>query len=147
MKIAVDFDGTCVDHQYPEIGVDVPLAVATMQDLIKAGHNIILYTMRSDVHLTDAINWFPKRGIALHGVQVDPEQNTWTTSPKCYADIYIDDRNFGCPLIIVKGFTRKCVNWKAVREILLSGANQTAPPLSHRPALGLRLLRWIRNTP
>ena len=40
MKIAVDFDGTGVDHQYPEVGMDAPLAVATLKDLIKAGHGI-----------------------------------------------------------------------------------------------------------
>jgi len=102
MKIAVDLDGTCVDHKYPEVGMDVPLAVAILKDLIKAGHRIILYTMRSDQHLLDAIDWFSRRGIGLHGVQADPEQSGWTTSTKCYADIYIDDRSFGCPLIRIE---------------------------------------------
>ena len=152
MKIAVDFDGTCVDHKYPEVGMDAPLAVATLKDLVKAGHSIILYTMRSDQHLTDAINWFSQRGIALHGVQVDPEQNKWTTSTKCYADIYIDDRSFGCPLITVQGYARKCVNWKAVRETLLApgtlgtGVNESVSPPKPRPAFGLRLLRWPHSS-
>ncbi|MBV5317326.1 MAG: hypothetical protein JZU50_05925 [Desulfobulbaceae bacterium] len=119
MKIAVDFDGTCVDHIYPAIGMEVPLAAVTIVDLIKAGHAIILYTMRSGEHLVAATNWFSQRGIALHGVQVDPDQAKWTTSTKCHADIYIDDRNFGCPLIQIKGYNGKCVDWKAVRATLL----------------------------
>ena len=119
MKIAVDFDGTCVDHLYPAIGMDVPLAAATLEELTKAGHDIILYTMRSGELLIDAINWFSRRGLVLHSVQFDPNQYTWTTSSKCHADLCIDDRNFGCPLIQVKGYARKCVDWKAVREVLL----------------------------
>lgn len=142
MKIAVDFDGTCVDHKYPEIGRDVPFAVATLQELVKTGHSIILYTMRSEQHLLDAIRWFAQRGIDLHGVQLDPAQNGWTTSTKCYADIYIDDRNFGCPLIRVHGYARQCVNWEVVRETLLPRLNQSAPLTASLPALGRRLLRW-----
>lgn len=121
MKIAVDFDGTCVDHIYPKVGMDVPFAAATLGDLVKAGHDIILYTMRSDELLIDALDWFSRRGIALHGVQVDPDQNKWTNSTKCHADLCIDDRNFGCPLIQIKGYARLCVDWKAVRNTLLPG--------------------------
>lgn len=119
MIIAVDFDGTCVDHLYPAVGKEVPFAAATIEDLINAGHTIILYTMRSGAHLVAATNWFTQRGLVLHGVQIDPEQSKWTTSSKCHADLYIDDRNFGCPLIEIKGYSGKCVDWQAVRAALL----------------------------
>ena len=45
--IAVDFDGTCVEHDYPEVGLDVEGAVETLKELQSRGHRIILYTMRS----------------------------------------------------------------------------------------------------
>lgn len=116
MIIAVDFDGTCVDHVYPNIGVDVPFAVETMKRLINSGHKIILWTMRSGKELKEAENWFKGRNIELFGVQRNPEQDKWTKSPKCYASLYIDDAAFGCPLISIDGFNRRCVDWKVVMK-------------------------------
>jgi len=46
--IAIDFDGTIVDHNYPLIGRPVPHAIETMKRLIKEKHLLILYTVRSD---------------------------------------------------------------------------------------------------
>ena len=48
MVIAVDFDGTCVTHAFPKIGEDIG-AVPVLKRLVKAGHKIILYTMRRKV--------------------------------------------------------------------------------------------------
>ena len=119
MKIAVDFDGTCVDHCFPEVGESVPQAVEVLQDLKDAGHQIFLFTMRSGLYLEDAIEWFHDSKIILNGIQSDPDQISWTKSPKCYAKVYIDDAAFGCPLIEVEGFSRSCVDWSKVREVLL----------------------------
>jgi hypothetical protein len=47
MDICIDFDGTCVKHEFPNIGQEIPMAVQTMKDLVAKGHNIILFTMRS----------------------------------------------------------------------------------------------------
>ncbi|GHU10968.1 hypothetical protein FACS1894151_10560 [Spirochaetia bacterium] len=97
MKIAVDFDGTCVTHEYPHIGKDIG-AVVVLKQLVNMGHKIILNTMRSGLELEAAVNWFKENGIDLYGVNEDPGQKEWTKSPKVFANIYIDDAALGCPL-------------------------------------------------
>ena len=91
MIIAVDFDGTCVEHEYPHIGLDVEGAVETLKELQSRGHRIILYTMRSGSKLDAAVRWFKERKIELWAVNENPEQREWTESVKVYADYYIDD--------------------------------------------------------
>jgi len=97
MKIAVDFDGTCVTHEYPKVGRDIG-AVSVLKKLTEAGHLLILNTMRCGKELRDAVNWFIKNGIPLYGVNKDPGQKNWTKSPKVFANVYIDDAALGCPL-------------------------------------------------
>ena len=43
MTIAVDFDGTIVEHRYPEIGEERPFAIDTLKMLIKDRHKLILW--------------------------------------------------------------------------------------------------------
>jgi len=116
MIIAVDFDGTCADHAYPHIGTEVPNCVRTLNDLNKAGHRLILWTMRSGDLLKVAVQWFEYHNVTLYGVQRNPTQGEWTSSPKCYAQIYIDDAALGAPVIHPPGFNRPCVDWLAVRR-------------------------------
>lgn len=118
--IAVDFDGTCVEHNYPAIGMDVEGAVDVLRALNKHGHRIILNTMRSGQRLEAAVRWFRDRKIELWAVNRNPEQECWTSSPKVYADIYIDDSALGCPLIFLEGVRRPVVNWSKVRQLLES---------------------------
>lgn len=118
--IAVDFDGTCVEHNYPAIGMDVEGAVEVLRTLNKHGHRIILNTMRSGLRLEAAVRWFRDRKIELWAVNSNPEQECWTSSPKVYADIYIDDSALGCPLIFLEGVRRPVVNWPKVRQLLES---------------------------
>ena len=118
--IAVDFDGTCVEHNYPAIGMDVEGAVDVLRELNKHGHRIILNTMRSGQRLEAAVRWFRDRKIELWAVNRNPEQEQWTSSPKVYADIYIDDSALGCPLIFLEGVRRPVVDWKRVRRALES---------------------------
>lgn len=118
--IAVDFDGTCVEHNYPAIGMDVEGAVEVLRTLNKHGHRIILNTMRSGQRLEAAVRWFRDRKIELWAVNRNPEQEQWTTSPKVYADIYIDDSALGCPIIFLEGVRRPVVDWKRVRRALES---------------------------
>ena len=47
--IGIDFDGTCVTHEFPRIGKDIG-AVPVLKELIANGHDLILFTMRSDIH-------------------------------------------------------------------------------------------------
>ncbi len=122
MIIAVDFDGTCVDHRYPDVGADVPGAVEWLRKFAAAGAKLILWTMRSDGPpqsdgnpLADAVEWFRSRGIPLFGVNQNPEQCGWTGSPKAYAHVYIDDLAFGCPLRDnVRAGGSRFVDWSIV---------------------------------
>ena len=114
MYIAIDFDGTCVTHDYPRIGKEIG-ATKVLKRLVEAGHKLILNTMRSDKELQDAVNWFKKNGIELYGVNENPTQKRWTNSPKVYAHMYIDDAAFGCPLINAPELSnRPFVDWDSI---------------------------------
>lgn len=118
MVIAIDFDGTCVEHDYPAVGLDVEGAVDTLRALNKRGHRLILYTMRSGDKLEAALKWFKDRKITLWAVNRNPEQGEWTSSPKVFADIYIDDSALGCPIMFIDGVRRPVVKWAKVRTQL-----------------------------
>ena len=122
MYIAIDFDGTCVTHDYPRIGKEIG-ATKVLKRLIEAGHKLILNTMRSDKELQDAVNWFKKNGIELYGVNENPTQKRWTNSPKVYAHMYIDDAAFGCPLINAPELSnRPFVDWDSIdRQLIQKG--------------------------
>jgi hypothetical protein len=105
--VAVDFDGTIVDHQFPDVGAEVPGALRWLEAWQAAGASLILWTMRSDGRsgdgkengpvLSDAVNFCRDRGLEFFSVNGNPTQ-TWTKSPKAYAHVYVDDAAFGCPL-------------------------------------------------
>ncbi|WP_165023933.1 hypothetical protein [Dysgonomonas sp. ZJ279] len=135
MDICIDFDGTCVSHEFPDIGNDIG-AVPVLKELVEKGHRLILFTMRSDRKkkkkvdgqeviveenvLSDAIRWFEENGIPLYGVQKNPTQRFWTSSPKAYGHLYIDDANLGCPLLDNdEGSQRPYVDWVRVKEMLV----------------------------
>ena len=116
--ICVDFDGTCVTHEYPNIGKEIG-ATEVLKQLTDKGHKLILFTMRSGKELQDAINWFKERDIPLFAFNENPEQCTWTQSPKPYAHIYIDDAALGCPLTFDETISnRPFVNWEIVKNLL-----------------------------
>jgi len=116
MEIAIDFDGTCVTHEYPKIGKDIG-AVPVLKQLVEKGHHLILYTMRSGKQLDEAVNWFSANGIKLYAKQYNPTQRNWTSSNKCYAQLYIDDAALGCPLIYIQA-GKPFVDWVVVSEQL-----------------------------
>lgn len=116
--IAVDFDGTCVTHEYPYMGRDVG-AVPVLKELAEQGHNLILYTMRSGRLEKEAVEWFKENGIPLYAVNSNPTQKKWTKSPKVHADIYIDDGALGCPVIHSESCGQPYVDWVKVREWLV----------------------------
>lgn len=100
MIIAVDFDGTIVEHKYPEIGEEVPFATETLKMLIKDQHRLILWSVREGALLQDAVDWCKARGVEFYAVNRDyPEEdgtnNNNHFSRKLKADIFIDDRNIG----------------------------------------------------
>lgn len=124
--IAVDFDGTCVEHEFPNVGQDVPHADRVLRRLAANGCKLILWTMRSDSDegkpLTDAVKWFKDKNIPLFGINENPSQKNWTQSPKAYAALYIDDAALGCPLKpSPKTGNRPIVDWEQVEGVLFGG--------------------------
>lgn len=99
MTIAVDFDGTIVTHEYPNIGKEIPFAVQTLKMLQDDGHKLILWTVREWDLLRDAIQWCREKGLEFYAANKDypeeEEQNNNHYSRKLKADIWIDDRNIG----------------------------------------------------
>lgn len=116
--IGVDFDGTVVEHRYPEIGPDVPHAVEWLKQLTDAGARIILWTMRDTECLEEAVGWYERHGIPLWGVNKNPAQH-WTTSPKAYCNVYVDDTAIGVPLVHPPSGRRAFVDWSLVGPMLM----------------------------
>lgn len=119
LTIAVDFDGTCVTHEYPKVGRYIG-AEPVLKRLAENGAKLILWTMRSGEQLQDAVKWFEERNIPLFGIQRNPTQDSWTSSPKAYAKIYIDDAALGCPLVEGLKGERPFVDWKTVEEFFFA---------------------------
>ncbi|MBR1498568.1 MAG: hypothetical protein IJ615_02925 [Bacteroidaceae bacterium] len=99
MTIAVDFDGTIVEHRYPEIGKELPFATQTLKMLIEDRHKLILWSVREGKLLEDAVEWCRQRGVEFYAVNKDfPEEDLSKNqhfSRKLKADLWIDDRNVG----------------------------------------------------
>jgi hypothetical protein len=109
IKIAVDFDGTIVDHEYPEIGKEKLFAFQTLRELEKLGARLILWTFRTGKELDEAVNYCRKNGVEFYAINKNYPEEIYdeTVSRKIDADIYIDDKNIG-------GFP----GWSGVWQIL-----------------------------
>ena len=66
MTIAIDFDGTIVEHAYPAIGKPIPFAIDTLLQMQKDGHRLILWTVRTGDLLQEAIDYCAKRGLYFY---------------------------------------------------------------------------------
>jgi len=124
--ILVDADGTCFTHEFPAIGKDIG-AAPVLRELVSAGHQLILWTMRCDhteppvsddpdIHpvggnyLSEAVKWFEDRNIPLYGINTNPTQEKWTSSPKAYGTLCIDDINLGARLSKI-AHLRPFIDW------------------------------------
>lgn len=98
LKIAVDFDGTIVEHKYPEIGKEVIFALRTLRALNEQGHQLILWTYRSGKELDDAVEYCRRNGVEFYAINSSYPEEEFDEdydSRKIDADIFIDDRNIG----------------------------------------------------
>ncbi len=95
--IAVDFDGTIVEHKYPAIGKEMLFAIATLKAMQAKGHRLILWTFRAGTPLEEAVEFCKSKGVEFYAVNKNyPEEVIDDTiSRKINADIFIDDRNVG----------------------------------------------------
>jgi len=98
MKISVDFDGTIVEHRFPDIGKEMIFAFETLRALHKQGHQLVLWTIRTGKELDEAVAFCKKNGVEFYAVNKNyPEEifEEGEISRKINADIFIDDRNVG----------------------------------------------------
>ncbi|HNV81590.1 MAG: hypothetical protein WBI34_06535 [Tenuifilaceae bacterium] len=112
LRIAVDFDGTLVENEYPDIGKPKLFAFETLKALQEKGFRLILWTVRSGKELDDAVAFCRSNGIEFYAVNRNYPEEEWDGSitRKIEADIFIDDRNLG-------GF----VEWGRVWQLLFPG--------------------------
>lgn len=109
VKIAVDFDGTIVEHAYPLIGKEMLFAFRTLREMEKAGAKLILWTIRTGKELDEAVEFCRSNGIEFYAVNRNYPEEVFSdgVSRKIDADIFIDDKNIG-------GFP----GWSAIWQIL-----------------------------
>lgn len=96
MIIAVDFDGTIVEHQYPKIGKPIPFAIETLLQLQKDGHILIMWSVRDGELLQEAVDYCANKGLIFYTANKNyPEEDVAIAPRKLNADLFIDDRNVG----------------------------------------------------
>jgi len=96
MVIAVDFDGTIVEHRYPKIGKPIPYAIDILKQLSNEHHRLILWTVREGDLLQEAIDYCEAQGLKFYAHNSNfPEEDRSVSPRKLSADLFIDDRNFG----------------------------------------------------
>ncbi|MGD0581931.1 MAG: hypothetical protein ABR974_03170 [Bacteroidales bacterium] len=97
IKIAIDFDGTIVEHAYPAIGREKLFAFRTLKELDRMGARLILWTFRTGKELEEAVEYCRRNGVEFYAINKNyPEEVVdETVSRKIDADIYIDDKNLG----------------------------------------------------
>lgn len=99
MIIAIDFDGTIVEHAYPDIGKPIPFAIETLLQMQKDGHKLILWTVRRGRLLQDAIDYCARRGLYFYAenenYRGENKELGDEVSRKLSVDMFIDDRNLG----------------------------------------------------
>jgi len=97
MTIAVDFDGTIVEHEYPKIGRPIPFAIETLRELQKDGHFLILWTVREGALLEEAVEYCRTRNVEFYAINetYPGERSEENYSRKLTVDLFIDDRNLG----------------------------------------------------
>ncbi len=118
MIIYLDFDGTVVEHQYPSIGRCNFGCIEVIYKLQKAGHKILLNTMRCEFNngsLEKALSWFDNAWMMLKDKKLNQdgdfnlmpiEATTYKHSPQIWdwdffrekGFVIIDDQSLHVPL-------------------------------------------------
>lgn len=135
MRISIDFDGTIVEHRYPEIGRERPFAVKTIKRLAADGHQLILNSVREGELLDAAVAWCARRGVEFYAVNQNSPDETYESpgyTRKILADYYIDDRNIG-----------GLPDWETIYELVTSG-NTLEELLRGEAGPASRKKRWWR---
>lgn len=96
--IAVDFDGTLVEDEFPKIGAKRQTVINAVRELQRLGAKTILWTCRNGDALDKAVQWCKEHDLLFDAVNENlPEvQEKWGgDTRKVLADVYIDDKNVG----------------------------------------------------
>ena len=141
IKIAVDFDGTITEHQYPEIGKEKLFAFQTLKELEKRGARLILWTFRTGKELNDAVEYCKKNGIEFYAVNKNYPEEVMdeSVSRKINADIYIDDKNIG-------GFPGWSEVWQMLYPFEIQQKEAEKRITSARNNIFKRLFGWKKKT-
>ena len=126
MKIAVDFDGTIVEHSYPAIGKEMLFAFATLKALEDKGHQLILWTYREGKELDEAVEFCKSKGMEFYAVNASYPGEVYEpgyTPRKVDAECFIDDRNVG-------GFP----GWSAIWQMLHPEGGEFNPQFVNKEA-------------
>lgn len=99
--LAVDFDGTIVTDEFPNIGKPNVGIIEQLKNLKSSGVKLILWTCRTnnnsgECYLDNAVNWCEKQGLMFDAVNdnVQETKDFYGQNPrKIFADLYLDDRN------------------------------------------------------
>jgi hypothetical protein len=100
MIIAIDFDGTIVEHKFPEIGTPKPYVFDVLKKWKMQGNVLILWTCRNNMDhelsgrkvLDEAINFCKDNGLIFNCINENYLNLGINPLPKIYADLYIDDK-------------------------------------------------------
>jgi len=141
IKIAVDFDGTIVEHEYPAIGKEKLFAFRTLKELQKNGAMLILWTFRAGKELDEAVDYCRKNGMEFYAVNKNYPEEIFdeTVSRKINADIFIDDRNIG----VFPGWSEI---WQILNPYELHQQEAEKRLASARKNIIKRLFTWKTNT-
>lgn len=109
--IAIDFDGTIVEHEFPEIGPLREHAKEAINTIAK--HNrVCIWTCRNGDYAVKACKFLNENEIPFDFFNASPIDYINAGCRKIIADCYIDDRNlFGH------------VNWKEIEQYFLNNDN------------------------
>ena len=95
--LAVDFDGTLVENEFPGIGKPDHVIAGVVRAYQDMGWKIILWTCRTDKMLQDAVNFCKEQlGIEFDAVNdnlPEVQQYFGGSTRKVFANMYLDDRN------------------------------------------------------
>ena len=92
--IAVDFDGTLVKNEFPEIGEINWFVWEAVQKAQAEGKKIILWTSRTGTMLDNAVDFCTRHGLKFDAVNdnIDEVKALGWDARKVFATMYIDDR-------------------------------------------------------
>jgi len=104
--IAIDFDGTIVQHDFPRIGELMPDAKRVINKWADMGWHILVWTCRNNYE-PDHPDWdqapigavakfCDEQGLKITGInQQQANLGFYLEARKIFANVYIDDRNLG----------------------------------------------------